>query len=219
MTERETTTRPRGEWPLAGSVKPYHRHAFVCTGHTDWPAKLEDDDGLLGTMARDVRGLRDAEGAIPKLTATDEPPSGVGIDLLVFPEAVRYREVDAGRWRAVLERHLLGGAPASGVDRAPLPGRHVFVCLHGARDERCGRCGPPLRAALADAVAEAGLADVTVRATSHVGGHKYAGNLLVYPEGVWYGYARPEDARRIVREHLVEGRILEDLHRGSMLEP
>jgi len=219
MIEPETTTRPRGEWPLAGSVKPYHRHAFACTGRTGWPARLEEEEGLLGTMARDVRALRDADGPIPKLTATDEPSSGPGIDLLVFPEAVRYLGVDATRWRAVLESHLLGGEPAPGVERAPLPGRHVFVCMHAARDERCGRCGPPLRAALSDAVAEAGLADVAVRATSHVGGHKYAGNLLVYPEGVWYGYARPEDARRIVREHLVEGRILEDLHRGSMLEP
>jgi (2Fe-2S) ferredoxin len=50
-----------------------------------------------------------------------------------------------------------------------------------------------------------------------VGGHKYAGNVIVYPEGVWYGYVRPDDAVRLVEEHLVEGRILEDLHRGRML--
>jgi len=218
--ERETTAPcARGEWPLAGSVKPYHRHAFACIGRTGWPARLEDDDGLLGRMARDVRGLRDAGGSIPKLTATDEPSTGAGIDLLVFPEAVRYRGVDADRWRAVLESHLRAGVSAAGVEREPLPGRHVFVCVHAARDERCGRCGPPLRAALLDAVAEAGLGDVAVRATSHVGGHKYAGNVLVYPEGVWYGYVGPADARRIVREHLVEGRILQDLHRGSMLQP
>jgi (2Fe-2S) ferredoxin len=67
------------------------------------------------------------------------------------------------------------------------------------------------------AVAEAGLEDVTVRATSHVGGHKYAGNLLVYPEGIWYGYVRPDDAARLVGEHLIGGRILTDLHRGTML--
>ena len=219
MVERETTTRPRGEWPLAGSVKPYHRHAFACTGRAAWPAKIEDDDGLLGAMARDVRARRDAAGPVPKLTATDAPSCGAGIDLLVFPEAVRYRALDYAGWSTVLEDHLLGGVAAAGVDREALPGRHVFVCVHAARDERCGRCGPPLRAAVEAAVAAAGLEDVVVRATSHVGGHKYAGNLLVYPEGVWYGYARPEDAARIVREHLVEGRILEDLHRGSMLEP
>jgi (2Fe-2S) ferredoxin len=219
MTERGPTTRPRGEWQLAGSVKPYHRHAFACTGRLAWPARLEDDEGLLGAMARDVRALREADGPVPKLTATDEPTRGPGTDLLVFPEGVRYRVADEAGWRAVLEEHLRGGAVAGAVDHEPLPGRHLFVCVHAARDERCGRCGPPLRAAIEAAIAAAGLEDVIVRATSHVGGHKYAGNLLVYPEGVWYGYAVPEDAGRIVREHLVRGRILEDLHRGSMLEP
>ena len=216
MNDRETTISvARGEWPLADSVKPYHRHAFACTGDRSWPARLEDHEGLLGIMARDVRDLRDVEGSIPKLTATDEPSTGRGIDLLVFPEAVRYRVVEQDDWRVVLHEHLRGGNRA-GVESEPLPGRHVFVCVHAARDERCGRCGPPLLMAVRDAVAAAGLKDVTVRATSHVGGHKYAGNVLVYPEGVWYGYVRPDDAGRLVRDHLLGGRILEDLHRGSM---
>ena len=217
MTERETTiASPRGEWPLAGSVKPYHRHAFACTGGRSWPARLEDDDGLLGTMAREVRALSGEGGRIPKLTATDAPSTGPGIDLLVFPEAVRYRVVDKEDWRVVLREHLLEGGRAD-VESEALPGRHVFVCVHAARDERCGRCGPPLLAALTAAVESAGLEGVTVRATSHVGGHKYAGNVLLYPEGVWYGYVRPEDAERIVQDHLIGGRILVDLHRGDML--
>jgi hypothetical protein len=133
----------------------------------------------------------------------------------VFPEAVRYRIGDLADWGTVLARHLRGGGRAP-IESQPLPGRHVFVCVHRARDERCGSCGPPLLAALEAAVARRGLEDVTVRATSHVGGHKYAGNVIVYPEGVWYGYVRPDDAERLVGEHLVDGRVLEDLHRGGM---
>ena len=216
MNDRETTISvARGEWPLADSVKLYHRHAFACTGDRNWPARLEDHEGLLGIMARDVRDLRDSEGSIPKLTATDEPSTGRGIDLLVFPEAVRYRIFNQEDWRVVLHEQLRGGKRA-GVESESLPGRHVFVCVHAARDERCGRCGPPLLIAVRDAVAAAGLKDITVRATSHVGGHKYAGNVLIYPEGVWYGYVRPDDAGRLVRDHLLGGRLLEDLHRGSM---
>ena len=210
------TTSSRGEWSLADSVKPYHRHAFACTGDRSWPARLEEASGLLGAMARDVRDLREAEGAVPKLTATDEESRGAGIDLLVFPEAVRYRIGDLGDWRTVLAEHLRGGARAP-LESQALPGRHVFVCVHMARDERCGNCGPPLLAAIEAAVASRGLDDVTIRATSHVGGHKYAGNVIVYPEGVWYGYVRPDDAERLVGEHLVEGRVLEDLHRGGMI--
>jgi len=218
MTEREITIPlPRGEWPLADSVKPYHRHAFACTGARSWPARLEDAEGLLGEMAREVHDLRHGDGSIPKLTATDEPSTGVGVDLLVFPEAVRYRGIDRDRWRIVLEEHLLGGGRA-GIESEPLPGRHVFVCVHAARDDRCGRCGPPLIEALEAAVEREGLNDVEIRATSHVGGHKYAGNVIIYPEGVWYGYVRPEDAGRLAREHLRDGRVLAELHRGSMLE-
>lgn len=210
------TTSSRGEWCLADSVKPYHRHAFACTGERSWPGRLEDAQGLLGAMARDVRDLREGEGTIPKLTATDEPSRGPGIDLLVFPEAVRYQVTDTGAWRTVLADHLCGGGRAA-LESEALPGRHVFVCVHMARDERCGNCGPPLLAAIEGAIAMRGLEDVTVRATSHVGGHKYAGNVIIYPEGVWYGYVRPDDADRLVCDHLVEGRILADLHRGGMI--
>jgi (2Fe-2S) ferredoxin len=34
--------------------------------------------------------------------------------------------------------------------------------------------------------------------------------LLVYPEGVWYGGVTVERCARIVREHLVEGRVVEE---------
>ena len=203
---------------LAGSVKPYHRHVLVCTGvRGAWPPRLEEADGLLGRMARDVRDRREGSGPIPKLTATDEPSRGEGLDLLVFPEAVRYVGVDEGGWEAVLAEHVIGGNPTDQVRREPLPGRWVFVCVHGARDERCGLCGPGVLAALETACRAAGLDDVTVRATSHVGGHKYAGNVIVYPEGIWYGTVTPAEVPSIVSRHLREGALVEELLRGAML--
>jgi (2Fe-2S) ferredoxin len=35
--------------------------------------------------------------------------------------------------------------------------------------------------------------------------------VVVYPEAVWYGNVRPEDAEAIVTEHLVGGRPVERL--------
>ena len=35
--------------------------------------------------------------------------------------------------------------------------------------------------------------------------------MVVYPEAVWYGNVRPEDAAEIVAEHLVGGRPVERL--------
>ena len=69
----------------------------------------------------------------------------------------------------------------------------LLVCCHGARDSRCGTAGPPLAAALLRGVRKHGLQEqVRVLRTSHVGGHKYAGNVLVYGsrhpcDGDWFG--------------------------------
>ncbi|MGH7543363.1 MAG: sucrase/ferredoxin-like domain-containing protein [Gemmatimonadota bacterium] len=213
-----TVFSSRGEWPLGDTVKPYHRHFLACTGGRDWPARIEEAEGLLGRMARDVREASDAERSGTKLTATDETSEGGGLDLLVFPDALRYRGVDGAAWAMILETHVKDGRVAGAVRSVPLDGHHVFVCVHGNRDERCGCWGPPVVEALRTACAEEGV-DVKVRATSHVGGHKYAGNVIVYPEGVWYGYVRPEDAGRLVREHLADGRVVVDLLRGRMEAP
>src|SRR3990172_2975443 len=97
------TPMPSAERAIAGTAKPSPRHALACTGTRDWPERLEDAEGLLGRMARDVRDRRESPPPIPKLTATDEPARGTGVDLLVFPDAVRYVGVRETSWPSVLE--------------------------------------------------------------------------------------------------------------------
>lgn len=201
--------------PMADTVKPYFRHFLVCTGTTAWPPRIEEADGLLGRMARDVRALREVVPFPPKLTATDTPSGDAGYDLLVYPDAVRYHGVDERAWSVIHREHAQRGVIAEGVQLTPLPRRAVLVCVHGARDERCGCQGPAILAELRQACADAGL-DVEVRATSHVGGHKYAANVVVYPEGIWYGMVQQHDVATIVREHLAGDRCVEPLMRGRM---
>ncbi len=78
---------------------------------------------------------------------------------------------------------------------ARIPGPLWLVCAHGRRDACCSRLGVPLYDALLR------MADpALVWQTSHQGGHRFAGNLLVAPFGVQLGRVRPVDAERIVAE-------------------
>ena len=75
----------------------------------------------------------------------------------------------------------MNGKPwASGVPEL-LAGSHVFVCAHASRDRRCGVCGPALIEKFEEEIEMRELNDqVFVSACSHIGGHKYAGNLIIF---------------------------------------
>ncbi|KAI0087243.1 Sucrase/ferredoxin-like-domain-containing protein [Irpex rosettiformis] len=71
---------------------------------------------------------------------------------------------------------------------------HIYVCTHGQRDCRCGETGVAVYDALREEVQRRSLQDlVQVGGVGHVGGHKYAANVLVYPYGDWLGYVTPAD--------------------------
>lgn len=59
---------------------------------------------------------------------------------------------------------------------------------------------------------------VAVLGCSHVGGHKFAGNVIVYgPQGGhWYGRVKPCHAEQIVETHILGGKVLKELWRGRM---
>ena len=60
-------------------------------------------------------------------------------------------------------------------------GYYVFVCAHASRDKRCGACGPVLVTRFKEEIEGQGLdGQVSVSACSHVGGHKYAGNVIIF---------------------------------------
>jgi len=59
----------------------------------------------------------------------------------------------------------------------------VLICAHGARDRCCG--GPGTRLAVET---RAALAEVRVRRTSHLGGHRFAPTALTLPDGRMWAY-------------------------------
>lgn len=67
---------------------------------------------------------------------------------------------------------------------------------------------------------------------SHIGGHKFAGNVILYipPHtktkdgeahpfagcGIWYGRVEPKHVEGIVQATLLEGKVVEELFRGGI---
>lgn len=114
--------------------------------------------------------------------------------------------------RAVLDLDLaaLRAGRSLGLDAHDEP---LFaVCTHGRHDACCAEQGRPVAAALA-----AVLPDHTWEA-SHLGGDRFAANMLVAPDGLYYGRLSPEAAVAIARARL-EGEVELDHLRGRTCFP
>lgn len=145
-------------------------------------------------------------------------------DVLIFPDMIRYRRLthfDVDNFVddvLVKETEWLPGAGEA------LTGSYVFVCAHGSRDRRCGVCGPVLIEKFKEEISSQGLQDkVSVSPCSHIGGHKYAGNVIIFSRNIhgevtghWYGYVTPDDVSILLEEHIGKGEIVDHLWRGQM---
>lgn len=74
----------------------------------------------------------------------------------------------------------------------PIDGPLYLVCTHARRDRCCATFGRPIFDALIDVRGEA------VWETSHTGGHRFAANLLVLPDGLLFGGLSPFEAAHVV---------------------
>jgi hypothetical protein len=100
---------------------------------------------------------------------------------------------------------LLASADTPGV---PVSHPLLVVCTHGKRDRCCAKQGRPLYEALRrEAESD------WVWQSTHVGGDRFAGNVVLLPEGVYYGRVLPEDVPRLLDERS-RGNLLLERYRG-----
>ncbi|KAJ1733908.1 hypothetical protein LPJ61_001341 [Coemansia biformis] len=140
---------------------------------------------------------------IKRCTSPGVPDAGHSrIDVAVFPLGLVACQLDSTGVDELLEWLSTDTLPTSwsstshALPRPPFDhrwlelsrNRHIFVCTHGSRDQLCGIHGTRLLHDLRALIQARGLeSHVAAWATSHVGGHKYAANAIVYPRGDWYG--------------------------------
>jgi hypothetical protein len=97
-----------------------------------------------------------------------------------------------------LDLEALSAGRSLGLDRweAPL----FLTCTHGRHDACCAERGRPVARALFYSHPD------EAWEVSHIGGDRFAGNVLVLPHGFYYGRLEPESAARMAVWHH-EGRL------------
>jgi (2Fe-2S) ferredoxin len=95
--------------------------------------------------------------------------------------------------------------------------KHVFVCNNireAGHPRGCcsGRGGVAVREALKEAVRNLGLKrQVRINEAGCLDHCEHGPTIVVYPEGVWYGFVTVADVAEIVESHLVNGIPVERL--------
>ena len=128
------------------------------------------------------------------------------------------------RARAFGRLELGGYAELSGVDFAgalrsgsplgePLVHPLLVVCTHGKRDRCCAKYGRPLYEELREQAEPE-----WVWQSTHVGGDRFAGNVVCLPEGLYFGRVDRTDVWRLLDEYLA-GRIDLERYRGRSCYP
>lgn len=88
------------------------------------------------------------------------------------------------------------------------PDRMVLVCTNGKHDQCCANRSRPVVRHLRDTR----WAD-QVWECSHIGGDRFAANVVVLPDSFYFGRMEPTDAESLLDDH-AEGRVALDWYRG-----
>ncbi len=133
--------------------------------------------------------------------------------LKVRPQMIRQPEIDRSDTRLLVHHggrlrefgagevgyDDLIGSPIEALVQDPTRGTAIdapqyFVCTNGQRDLCCARFGLPAYTRLRELVGE------RAWQTTHLGGHRFAPNVLVLPQGVLYGRVQPEQMEHFLAE-------------------
>lgn len=234
-------------------MQAHRQHLFVVTKEQsmDWSPQFENE-GFAQLLKRSLKQRKMQSTIVSYVTtgtadkATEDGDNALSSSdvlekrtVLVMPDMIRYNNVTENDIDLLVEELSIGSG--GGViendrgstlqrEKMPVNETNIFVCTHGKRDMRCGVCGPQVINDLSNTINQVNSSGVTtdairanIRGVTHVGGHKFAANVIIYKvdektgkvRGDWYGNVDEPGARLLVEEHIVKGNIVKELWRGS----
>jgi hypothetical protein len=177
----EATAPPADRWLLVEHAGPWGRHAIT---------ESNLDPVVAAELVRWTRTHRARVGLIRRPGA---PHRTLKTGRWYLADARPGREAIRTGWYSA-ETQLLDvlGEPAPGE---PSEEPIYLVCTHGRHDTCCALRGRPVADALARAFPE------RTWECTHIGGDRFAANLVVLPHGLYYGRLQPQHALEVVNLH------------------
>ncbi|KAG2231032.1 Sucrase/ferredoxin-like-domain-containing protein [Thamnidium elegans] len=230
------------DFPILGSVKPYGRHIIIATGCSDWVKKIEEEQGTFAyslskaesdsTQSKPWKNMVTNSSLVSvHSTLTD------GCDVLVLPDNILVANVTVDKANEFYQLFVQTDLPTQPMDidlisndsrlgqmkifKNPYK-KLILLCSHKKRDKKCGITAPILAQEFDHVLREKDISDhdAAVVMVSHVGGHKFAGNVICYindgTRGIWYGRVKSCHVHIIVEETIINGKIVKDIYRGAM---
>ena len=169
-----------------------------------------------------------------KLTEEDAENGRTTVLLLPLFKFVDY--VSPANVKELIANFIDGDSQPSGADESMAQQRNahsllssrpcfhdylVLLCSHRRRDARCGITAPLMKKELERHLRRRGLyrdldderpGGAGIYFISHVGGHKFAANVLIYrkkeQQMIWLARARPEHCEGIVKYTILQGKVV-----------
>ena len=211
MSFRCATASEEREDPLAGTASP--TRAMVLIEHPGpWGVDALRDARLPDGLGDELKRRGAANGTKVLLARRTAGASKTTAGTRVFVASTHHLRpwlettvLDDEAQVADLDLEALARGESLGL--TPVSEPLLGVCTHGRHDACCAERGRPVAHALAEV-----FPDQTWE-VSHLGGDRYAGNLVVLPHGLYLGRLDPASAREAARL-LRAGEIHLDHFRG-----
>ncbi|WP_329238137.1 sucrase ferredoxin [Streptomyces sp. NBC_00111] len=197
--------RARGD--AFGGTAPYGRVWVLIEYRRGWP--VNGFDGL--DLDPEIKALvfSAAQASRARVLLVRRPgrrrPDGSGRWAVLRHDDSGALRQQWGSWRLDQDLAQIMNALQSPGERDGPP--VVLVCAHGLHDACCAVRGRPVARVLSERWPD------LVWECTHVGGDRFAANVIVVPDGVYYGGLDAASSLTVVEEHLA-GRIRADHLRG-----